>query len=476
MRPDPLSTLSEDKFDARRLHQHETLFAIGNGFLGTRGAFEEGYPGERRGTFISGVFDEAPLVGAELVNVPDWLALEVRIAGEPFSLDQGTVRRYLRWLDLRTGLLTREVIWRSPAGQTIELRYERFASLAHPHLVLLRVGISAMEGGTSVELRARLDGHVDNLGLVHWQWMDQAVAGKQTWMEGCTRTSKVRLAAAMRVAAEPRDLEWSVWDARNQPTLMGRAELEPGETLQVEKLVAYFTSRETDDPARAARDAVGGLPDPAWESLWPAHQRAWEDAWRACDLVIEGDDESQFAVRFNLYHLLIAAPRQDERVTIGAKTLTGFGYRGHAFWDTEVFMLPFFTHTQPEIARNLLSFRWHTLPGARRKALANRYQGAQFPWESADTGDEVTPTWIPDPHDRQHLIRIWTGDLQIHISADIAHAIWRYWKATGDDEFLRTRGAEVILDTARFWASRAEWDESRRQYGFTDVMGPDEYH
>ena len=135
-------------------------------------------------------------------------------------------------------------------------------------------------------------------------------------------------------------------------------------------------------------------------------------------------------MRFNIFQLLSAAPRHDERVNIGAKTLSGYGYRGHSFWDTEIFMLPFFTYTRPEIARNLLSYRYHGLAGARRKAMENRFCGAQYPWESAATGEEVTPTWVPHSSDRTRQIRIWTGDIEIHISADIAYAIWQYWQAT----------------------------------------------
>ena len=142
---------------------------------------------------------------------------------------------------------------------------------------------------------------------------------------------------------------------------------------------------------------------------------------------------SQLELRFNLFQLLIAAPRGDERVNIGAKTLSGYGYRGHSFWDTEIYMLPFFTYTRPEIARGLLSYRWHNLPGARKKAAGNGFRGAQFPWELAGTGEEVTPTWVPHQTDPTQLVRIWTGDIELHISADIAFAIWQYWRASGDD-------------------------------------------
>ncbi len=196
--------------------------------------------------------------------------------------------------------------------------------------------------------------------------------------------------------------------------------------------------------------------------------------WDGSDVIIEGDDAAQRAVRYNLFQLLIAAPWYDDRVSIPAKTLSGFGYRGHVFWDTDIFIVPFFAYTQPEIARNLLMYRYHTLPGARRKAQENGYEGAQYAWESALTGDETTPRWVPGP--AGELVRIWTGDIQIHISADVAYATWHYWQVSGDDEFMWHYGAEIILDTAVFWGSRAEYNAERDRYEISDVIGPDEYH
>ena len=207
--------------------------------------------------------------------------------------------------------------------------------------------------------------------------------------------------------------------------------------------------------------------------------QAWAAYWADSDVEIVGDDEAQVATRYMLFQLLIAAPRDDEYVSIGAKTLSGFGYRGHVFWDTEIFILPFFTFTQPQIARNLLLYRYHTLGGARRKAQEGGCKGAQYPWESAMTGEEVTPRWVPAPAghpDGQQQVRVWTGDIEIHISSDIAYAVWQYWRATGDDEFMVRYGAEMILDTAVFWGCRAEWDARAEHYEFTDVIGPDEYH
>jgi kojibiose phosphorylase len=209
-------------------------------------------------------------------------------------------------------------------------------------------------------------------------------------------------------------------------------------------------------------------------NLLRAHRQRWADLWRDCDIRIEGDDVAQQAVRYNLFQLLIAAPHHSDRVSIPAKTLSGFGYRGHVFWDTDIFIVPFFTFTRPELARNLLLYRYHTLAGAREKAREGGYEGAMFAWESAGTGQETTPRWGTTASGE--LVRIWCGDIEHHISADIAYAVVQYWQVTGDDDFMRDYGAEILLDTAVFWGSRAEYNPEEERYEINDVIGPDEYH
>jgi trehalose/maltose hydrolase-like predicted phosphorylase len=478
-----LWTISEASFDPLKLHHAETIFTIGNGYLSTRGAFEEGYPNERRATFIHGVFDAVPIAFTELANAPDWLPLTVLLNGERFSLHTGTLESYSRTLDLRTGVLTRAVRWRSPAGLGATLIFERFASLADEHTLFVRCRIIPEFAGT-IEFHAALNGNALNVNtnfwLAHWEWVGQGRRDEVVYLYNRTRHSSIHIANAMRLnRVVGRALERDLWNVANTPTLRVKVEAVPGQAVGIDKRVAVFTSRdvEASEVANAAvMRVVNDDDDATWESALEANARAWEAEWARTDVVIEGDDEAQLAMRFNLFQMLIAAPRHDDRVNIGAKTLSGFGYRGHAFWDTEIFMLPLFIYTAPHIAKNLLNYRHRTLPAARAKAKANGFEGAQFPWESADTGEEVTPTWVPHFADRTRLVRIWTGDIEIHISADIAYAAHQYWQATGDDEWLIDKGAELILDTAKFWASRAEWTAAENRYEFNDVIGPDEYH
>src|SRR5574340_968627 len=472
-----LWTISETSFDSGRIRHNETVFTQGNGYLNTRGAFEEYFPNEQRTTFVHGVFDDVPVVFTELVNFPDWLELEIILAGERFSLAEGEILSHERQLSLRNGLLTRQVRWRSPKGRTTRLEFRRFTSLANVHLANLQVSITPEDYSGSVEVRGGLYAGADNLGYKHWEWLEQGSGKHECWLRLRTKTTRIEAGLAARLTVTAGDeVSRRTCNSRGHPGVEYKTHLKAGTSLLAEKTVSIFTGRDGTHPLEMARAELARLPESAWDTLWPEHARRWDEEWERCDVIIEGDDEAQLAMRFSLYHLLIAAPRQDERVNIGAKTLSGYGYRGHAFWDTEIFMLPFFTYTRPEIARNLLSYRFHNLPGAREKAALNGYSGAQYPWESAGDGREVTPTWVPNPYSRTDLIRIWTGDIEIHISTDIAYAVWQYFAASRDEGFLIDRGAEIILDTARFWASRLEWNAGRGVYEITDVIGPDEYH
>src|SRR5687767_907057 len=471
-----LWVISEDSFNSKKQHHKETIFTIGNGYLCTRGAFEEGYPGDRRATFIHGVFDEAPIVFTELANAPDWLPLSIHLNGERFSLDTGTVESFNRALDLHTGLLTRTVRWRSPSGIVATLTFERFASLADEHLLFIRCRVTPEFAGT-VEFRAALNGNMHNDGLVHWQWLEQGKRDGIVYLHNRTRKSGIEVATAMQISnVLGHEIVREEWDVENAPTRMIRVEAVPGQTVGLDKRVVVFTSRDVESSGVVNAAIRLADEDRTWESALEVNNQAWAEEWARTNVIIEGDDEAQISIRFNLFQMLIAAPRHDDRVNIGAKTLSGFGYRGHAFWDTEIFMLPLFLYTAPHIAKNLLNYRYHNLSGARRKAQANGFEGAQFPWESADTGDEVTPTWVTHFADSTKLVRIWTGDIEIHISADIAHAAYQYWQATGDDEWFVERGVELILDTAKFWASRVEWNAEQNRYEYNDVIGPDEYH
>lgn len=482
-RPEPLWTVTQEAFDPARQHHLETVFTLGNGYFASRGTFEEGYPGEVATTFAHGIYDKTPVVFTGLVNLPGWFDLTLRINGNLFRLDQGVILHFQRQLDVRQGVLQRQVRWQAPDGVVLDLLFERFASYAQPHVGAWRLLVTAVNQPCHLTVETGINGHVTNgdggskIYLRHWEHLAQGQDDNGAiWLHSRTNESQIELGTAVSLHSATAVV---CQQCPGQPRFQLTHDLPVGQSLQIDKLVSYAASRDaTAGSIPASARALAHLHGQTYDALKSAHVAAWARLWQESDILIEGDDEAQLAVRYNLFQLLAAAPQHDERASIGAKTLSGYGYAGHVFWDTEIFMLPFFSYSHPTIARNMLHYRYHTLAGARRKAAANGFDGAQFPWESAATGDEVTPTWVTHFSDPKKLVRIWTGDIQIHISADVAYAIMQYWRITGDDGFMRDYGAEIILDTARFWASRAEPEGTNgvRQYAIRDVIGPDEYH
>ncbi|AFY77338.1 beta-phosphoglucomutase [Pleurocapsa sp. PCC 7327] len=466
--------LIETQFDPEQINHKGTVFTIGNGYLGTRGSFEEGYPRALSATLINGVYDDVPVVYTELANCPDWLPLTVSIDGENFRLDRGEVLSYQRQLDLQRGILSRKVRWRSPKGKTLDLYFERFASLADQNVLALRCQVTPLDFNGSIAVSASLNGYPENQGYNHWEELDRGDGDGTIWLHVRTRSSHIELGMAAKLLLSGTEGTFQVTSVPGYPTVETTLAVAAGQTATLDKIVTVFTSREAQTPAHVAQEKLAQLS--SYAQLQSAHIEAWEKVWQHSDLLIEGDTKAQLAVRYNLFQLLISAPRHDNRVSIPAKTLSGFGYRGHIFWDTEIFILPFFIYTQPNVARNLLTYRYHTLNGARRKASYYGYKGAMFAWESAETGDEVTPRWALPNQPYAEDIRIWCRDREIHISSDIAYAIWSYWQATNDDEWMRDCGAEIILDGAVFWNSRIEWNPKQQRYEIREVIGADEYH
>ena len=479
--------VTETRFEPSLLQARETVFTLGNGYLGTRGTFEEGYPGSLTTTIIHGVYDDVPVVYTELVNCPDWLPLLITIKGERFRLDQGDIINYQRKLDIYKGILTRQIRWRSPNGNTIDLSFERFASIADEHVLAVRCKLKPVNFEGKIEVQAGISGYPENQGVLHWEFIQQGELVNEesgvtdslpeagVWLEVKTRNTGIELGMATRLqVTDAEDAQVRATGCEGHPNISATFYGKTGQTVTLEKTIAVFTSRDTEAPAQITQKHL--LKQPNYDQLSQEHQAAWAKIWEDSDVVIEGDPRAQIAIRYNLFQIIICAPRNDDRVSTPAKTLSGFGYRGHVFWDTEIFITPVFTLIQPKVARNLLHYRYHTLPGARRKARKDGYQGAVYAWESADTGDEVTPRWILPGDQYGEPIRIWCGDRELHITCDVAYAIWQYWRVTGDDEWVINYGAEIVFDTAVFWGTRAEWNGKHERYELRNVIGPDEYH
>jgi kojibiose phosphorylase len=483
--------VSEHAFDAtpKHLHSQETVFTIGNGYFATRGTFEEGYPRQTSATLLFGVFDAVPIAKEELANAPDWTIIRLFVNGERFRLDKGTILDYQRTLDLRNGVISRNVSWQSPGGIRLHIATERFASLANEHVGIIRyrVTVDSTPNGHPAEiaLRSTINSAQGNYDLMHWETLDQGQSENRLWLLSETKKTHVQLAQSMSFSADDLTFQREFVESDIAPSIHLNGKLAPGATLTTEKVVVMYTTRDgVENPARAALEHHQQIVPAAntnralaavYDTLLASSEEVWKQFWDVADVILEGDDKAQIGLRFNLYQLRINASSHDDRYSIAAKGLTGFGYRGHIFHDTEIFMLPFFTYTLPETARNLLLYRYHLLPAARKKAASNGYEGAQYPWESTLNGEETTPPAIIHPETGE-LIPVLNGFLEIHITASIAHAVWDYWRMTGDNGFMRDYGAEIMLSTAQFWVSRVEKNDERNDYEIKNVIGPDEWH
>ena len=436
----------EEGFTLAREHELELQFAIGNGYAGSRGSLAEGCALSAPATFVAGVYDSEPGSVPGLVLVADWTRLSATIDGHPLRLDRGHNLEHRRILDMLQGILWREWRHQDGAGRITRVRALRLASLAD------------RPAGSMCDDHAR---KLHRKGVHRCHTERSRSPGHEQRYDGC------------HGGGPPRHGSRRPLDTLNR-TGLGRQSLELrlGQTYRLDRIVALHTSRDTGEPGETARRHVERVIENV-AGVIGDHSDAWLARWEASDLRIEGDPAAQRALRFAIYHLVSAANPHDDRVSIGARGLGGTAYKGHVFWDTDIFMLPFFILTYPEAARALVMYRYHTLAAARAKAARLGYRGAFYAWESADSGEDVTPPFVIAPDGE--IVRILTGEQEQHISADVAFGVWNYWRSTGDDRFLLDAGGEILIETARFWASRAERGEDGRHH-IRGVIGPDEYH
>ena len=462
--------LNEQGDDPLRESNRESRFAISNGFLGVRGARSINRlprAGAPPHTYVAGLFDTLETEGATpgLIPLADWLVLRILVNGELLARDPACALRKPLTLQMLRGVMLAD--WDASvdgASTGMRLRALRLVSMSQRALGLELIQLELGSQTADIVLEASVE--PANLGLVN-ERLEQDVG---VWRTEHTGRS-VALAAAATLSLDGRDvapaetgpLRWCWrWTSR------------VGEVASLSRLVAITRSdAKASDPGSMAQAALEGARRLAWSGVLAEHEQAWAARWGSSGVEVQGDPAAQRALRFALYHLNGAANPADDHVSIGARALTGDDYRGHVFWDTEIFLLPFYTLTWPAAARALLMYRFHTLAGARAKAVRMGWRGALYAWESTDTGDEMTPEHVIGP-DRK-VVEVLCGRQEQHISADIAYAVWRYWLATGDEGFLIAAGAEILLETGRFWASRAVAEADGHAH-IRRVIGPDEYH
>jgi alpha,alpha-trehalose phosphorylase len=480
--------LVEKQFNPSRIAQMETLFAVANGYLGIRGTFDEGTPVFQKGTLINGFHETWPIayaesaygyakVGQTIVNVPDGTLIRLYVDDELFDLARATLLSYDRNLDTRTGILSRDVTWEMGSGKRIRILTRRMVSFEHKHIAAISYEITLLNADAPVVISSELVYQTETQPVegdprgsrvfAHRALLPKGfqVSDAKTVLTSMTRNSKMSLACGADHLIES-DGSYDVKNLSLEER--GRVVISfngvAGQTLRLTKSLTYHSSAHSpvEELAERAHQALDRARVLGFEGL-ASSQRAYLDRfWDRADVEVRGDDEVQQILRLNLFHIFQATARAEE-MGVPAKGLTGHGYEGQYFWDTEIYVLPFLIYTHPRLARNLLLFRYRMLDAARRRAREVRQQGALFPWRTIN-GEEASAYYA-------------AGTAQYHIDADIAYALMRYVEATGDTEFLHNEGAEILIETARMWRSLGfHSDLAKGQFCINGVTGPDEYN
>jgi alpha,alpha-trehalose phosphorylase len=476
--------IRENEFDVAALPQSESVFALSNGHIGLRGNLDEGEPHSLPGTYLNSLYELRPLPYAEAgygypesgqttINVTNGKLIRLLVDDEPFDVRYGELRSHERVLELRDGVLRREAVWTSPAGRTVEVKSTRLVSMTQRAVAAIEYEVRAVDGPCRVVIQSEL---VANEQLPPMSRDPRAAAileaplkAEQQWsnhsravLVHTTRRSELRLAAAMEHAVDAvpgLSSSVDVWEDSARFTVTAR--LAKGQSLRLVKFLAYGWSSQRSIPAvRAQVDAaLTAARATGWEGL-VAEQRAYlDDFWDRAEIELDGDPAIEQAARFALFQVLQASARAERR-PIPAKGLTGTGYDGHAFWDTETFVLPVLTYTDPEAAADALRWRHLTLPEARERARQLGLQGAAFAWRTLN-GAECSGYWP-------------AGTAAFHINADIADAVIRLDEADYDEDFDREIGVELLVETARLWASLG-FHAPGGEFRIDGVTGPDEY-
>jgi len=468
--------VEENAFDPDRIAMNGNKFMIGNGAIGYRGTLDEFTKEQLTASTVAGLYDKVGDWWREPINAPNGLYTRIVCEGEPLSALHSEVARHSQSLDLKQASFSRNTLFTVRSGGVIEVRSERFVSMEQLNLIAMKYEFRA-SAACDVVVETGIDCDVWDINGPHLEnrtvWSEDGVVGLTSTTHELrvevTVAEAVRWNAGTDRPAESRDPGSSIRKFRLR--------CEPGVTYGFTKYVGISHGESEGQSSRAtALSVVHAALQLSYETHMQEHRAHWDRKWEASDIVIDGDEEAQFALRYSLYQLHIIAPTHSERVSIPARGLSGQVYKGAVFWDTEMFMLPFFLHTQPEIARNLVMYRVHTLAGARRKAAEYGYRGAFYAWESQDTGDDACTLFNITDVFTNRPMRTYFRDKQVHISADAAFGIWQYYEFTGDDSVLLEGGAEVILECARFFYSYAYYKHDKQRYEILDVTGPDEYH
>lgn len=496
-------SLVYEGLEPEREKLRETLCAVGNGYFAVRGSAPEAKPDDLHypGTYTAGCYNTLTdtVAGREVANesmvkLPDWLATRLRFDDGPwFDAAAVDLVHYRQTLDLRRGILVRDLSFDDGTGRRTRVVQRRFAHMEYRNVGALQTTVRAENWRGTLTLRSVLDGDVENTGVPRYRDLAgrhlrveraEVVSEDTALVETETVQSRIRIAQAIRTRVHGDGMaeDGDSRTARSLPFIEGNCvghelllPLEPGRPVTVEKTVTIFTGRDraVSEPAAAALDWLGRLD--GFDTLLARHERTWRHLWERCHIEFDGEDETVAALRLHTFHLLQTVCTNTIGLDAGvpARGLHGEAYRGHVFWD-ELFVLPTLTTRLPHVTRSLLKYRHRRLQEARWAALDEGRRGAMYPWQSGADGTETSQRlhlnpasghWNPDP-----------THLQRHVGLAVAYNIWQYYQATGDREFMMRRGAEMFLEIARFWGSISSYDHALDRYVVRRVIGPDEFH
>jgi trehalose/maltose hydrolase-like predicted phosphorylase len=474
-------TIVENEFSARTNLAFEGMATLGSGYLHVRSSLEEALEDDpqnldfmrmpanvtaekfRRqkskwGAYVPGVYGKHPTLNHEIVNVPRFIGVEPEIDGERLSMESSRVSDYRRALRMDVASLERSFVWKTESAAAVRTTFERFASGARKKIVAQRMTMTT-DAKATLRLVSGVDADVRTNGYNHFEHI--ALAIKRDHSIECKATTDLNEDVSIVAKLFVEGGDWRRRESSRRAELEGEFELRPGETFVFEKRSAVSTSRDLDD--LSALDALAEVEGATYDELFEEHAAVWKARWEAADVEIDADDEkSQLATRLSIYHLLRAHVEDDPRVAIDAKGYAGDAYWGRFFWDTEVYLLPFYAHVDPKRAKTLVDFRVRALAGAKQNAKQYGYNGARFPWESDPRGLEMCPNW--------HY-----ADHETHVTADVVFGFQYYAAATGEDDYPASEAAETIVETARYWLERIDYLEGDDKPSILGVMGPDEY-
>lgn len=483
--------LIERSYDSDLSKYYEGLFTQGNGYIHVRGSYEEGLIDSKQdreydrkpanvtlekhekektkwGTYIPGIVGKHPFLMTEIINLPYIFELRFLINGRRLDMDESHIAGFTRWLCMKDGVLYRKIEYVGNNAERLEFYYSRFISKKRRHTAIQRVEIRCLEGEASIEAEAGINSGVKTNGFEHFSGRKLEADADKVCVEvqtnGGNTVSMLSRLSIERPSAQGEDIRIEGVTDASRAYQKGAVHIRCGETIVAEKRISFATDRDLEgagDPTVRGAQYLKEACENTFGQLYMEHEAEWNREWKGADIRIEGNENIQLASRMSIYHLIRCKPAEDWRIAICAKGYAGEAYFGRYFWDTEISMLPFFLHTDVEAAKNLIRFRYETLDGARRNAAAYGYEGARYPWESSINGDEECANWQYADH-------------EIHVTADVVYALMHYVKAAGDMEFLKDFGAEIMVETARYWCRRVDWDKDGTCH-LLGVMGPDEY-